>query len=463
VAGPSERLYAALPIALQNAACSWAGWRRSRLRFGPGFHATLAERERSVDGPREALVSLQRRRLDGLVERARTTTDHYRSLPPPSDHSDSERALEDTLARIPVLEKRAYRERPEAFLSRDVPPGERIRGKTSGTTGTALPLWFTRQSVAEEFAIIWRQRRHFGVGLDDPNLTFNGQIIVPFARRRPPFWRVNHFGAQTLFSLYHMSPANLESYVDAVHSRPATWVQGYPSSLFLVAEALLQAERPLPPGHLRAVFTSSESLLAFQRSTIERAFGAPVRDRYGVSELAVSMTECSEGLLHVDMEFGIVEVDVREETPDYERGDLIVTGFANDATPWIRYRVGDVGTRSKRPCSCGRPGDVFLEIDGRIEDYVVTPDGRRVGRLDHIFKEQLDVFEAQILQETRQAVEILVVPGRSYDAASERKLLREVRSRLGEEIDVKLRLVDAIPRESNGKFRAVKSSVGART
>jgi phenylacetate-CoA ligase len=256
-----------------------------------------------------------------------------------------------------------------------------------------------------------------------------------------------------------MSPENLPSYVEAVHARPATWVQGYPSSIFLVAKAMLEDERPLPPGRLRAVFTSSESLLAFQRDTIERAFGAPVRDRYGVSELAVSMTECEEERLHVDMGFGIVEVDVAEETGDTERGELIVTGLANDAAPFLRYRVGDVGTRAKHPCPCCRPGDSFLDLDGRIEDYVATPDGRLVGRLDHIFKEQLDVAEAQILQEAPDAIEIRYVPRPTWDAASETKLLREVRSRLGSDIVVMLQRVESIPREPNGKFRAVKSNV----
>ena len=208
------------------------------------------------------------------------------------------------------------------------------------------------------------------------------------------------------------------------------------------------------------MFTSSESLLAFQRETIEQAFGAPVRDRYGVSEFCVSMTECRERRLHVDMEFGIVEVEVEEESEDWERGPLLVTGLANDATPLLRYRVGDVGTRAKTPCPCGRPGDVFLDVDGRIEDYVMTPDGRLVGRLDHIFKEQLDVAEAQIVQETRDAVEVRVVRRPSWSAASERSLMKEIRSRLGDAIRVELAYLDAIPRESNGKFRAVKSAVG---
>ena len=215
-----------------------------------------------------------------------------------------------------------------------------------------------------------------------------------------------------------------------------------------------------PAGRIKAVLPSSESLLAFHREVIEEAFAAPILDRYGTSEFAVSMTGCTRGRLHVDMEFGIVEVEVQEETAEYVRGPLLVTGLGNDATPFIRYRVGDVGTRLKRPCDCGRPGEVFLDVDGRVEDYVVTPDGRWVGRLDHIFKDQLDVAEAQILQHTRESIDVLVVPKASFDERAEAGLIKEIRLRLGDEIRVELKRVDEIPRESNGKFRAVKSAVG---
>jgi phenylacetate-CoA ligase len=285
-------------------------------------------------------------------------------------------------------------------------------------------------------------------------------LIVPFVQTRSPFWRSNYLGGQTLFSLYHMTPDNLGAYVHAIHQAPARYVQGYPSALHLVARAMLESGRPLKPGRLAAIFTSSESLLAFQREAIEQAFGAPVRDRYGTSEFAVSMTACPLQRLHVDMEFCIVEVEAQEETDEYVRGPLLVTGLGNDATPFLRYRIGDAGTKSKRACDCGRPGDVFVDVDGRIEDYVMTPDGRLIGRLDHIFKAQLDVAEAQILQESQAAIRVLVVPHATWNPASERALVKEIRARLGEEIGVEIRIVDTIPRERNGKFRAVKSSVG---
>jgi phenylacetate-CoA ligase len=453
-------IYPALPVFAQNAACTIGGFWRAQTRFNPHFHATLARLERSAAASTEELVAIQRDRLDRLVRRAREHVPYYRDLPPPAEHRDPAEAIRRTLAAIPPLEKRTYRDQPRAFLARDVPRHRLRRGRTSGTTGTALPLWYTPETLGEEYATVWRLRRRCGIDVDAPHLSFTGQTIVPVGQFAPPFWRQNAWSGQTLFSIYHMTPDNLRTYVDAVHRARARYVQGYPSSIHLVARALLEAGRPVPPGHLAGVFTSSESLLAFQRETIEKAFGAPVRDRYGVSEFDVSMTECDAGRLHVDMEFCIVEVEVEEETAEYARGPLLITGLAGEATPRFRYRIGDVGTRARHPCPCGHPGDVFFEVDGRVEDYVLTPDGRLVGRMDHVFKEQFDVAEAQILQSDARSIDVMIVPRASWTDASERSVMKEIRSRLGDEIDVRIELVGQIAREPNGKFRAVKSAVG---
>ena len=128
--------------------------------------------------------------------------------------------------------------------------------------------------------------------------------------------------------------------------------------------------------------------------------------------------------------------------------------------PLLRYRIGDVGTKAKQPCPCGRAGETFLSVDGRLEDYVATPDGRLVGRMDHVFKEQLAVAEAQILQTDASSIEVLIVPRAGWSEAGKRSITKELRSRLGEEIDVRIELVNAIAREPNGKVRAVKSAVG---
>ena len=454
-----NRIYDGLPVFGQNAACTVAGMYREYIRYRPNFHRRLAELQASMDLSLEEMHSLQWRRLERLVTRARKHVPHYKDLPPSSTNSDGEAAIRETLESIPVLGKDTYRENSQNFVASDIPKRQILRGKTSGTTGTALPLYSTKSTLAAEYATVWRLRSSHGVSIRDPHMTFNGQLIVPVRQVDPPYWRSNWFQHQVLFSIYHMTIRNREQYVDAIHSTKSAYVDGYPSALYQAAQMMLELGRPLAKGQLKAIFTSSESLLAYQREVIEEAFSAPVWDRYGTAEFAVSMTACEEKNLHVDMEYCIVEVDVVEETDDYVRGPLLVTGLANDVTPFLRYRIGDSGTKLKKPCPCGRIGDVFLDVDGRNDDFVVTPEGSRVGRLDHIFKDQRGLIEAQIRQEVPNAIDVLYVPGARFDSSSETSLRREIHSRLGESIEIRLLPVDAIPREANGKFRAVKSSV----
>jgi phenylacetate-CoA ligase len=369
-------------------------------------------------------------------------------------------AIRETLNAIPPLEKSEYAKDPFNFLGTDRSRARLVKNNTSGTTGTALEFWHTREALAEEYATVWRMYRRHGIGLHDPRLSFGGNVVVPFSAKSPPFWRTNHYGVQTLFSIFHMKPENLGTYVSAIHRTRGRWVQGYPSSLYLMARALLDSGRPLPRGRLAGVFSSSERLLAFHREAIEAAFNAPLINRYGTSEFAVSMTSCEENRLHVDMEFGIVEIEPIEIEEGNVRGSLLVTGLAPDATPFFRYRIGDIGTRCIHPCPCGRPGETFLDVEGREDDFVMTPDGRLVGRLDHIFKDQSHIAEAQILQDQKEAIKVLVVPRIRYNKAAERRLMRSIRDRLGEDIEIEIATVNEITREPNGKFRAVKSSVG---
>ena len=457
-----QSLYARLPIFAQNLACSWAGWRRSRARFSRHFAETLKKWEQTVVGPHELLTGIQLDRLSRTVERARSFSPAYRGIGSVrGPGNDPEARIREILGALPILEKKTYAENPHSFVASDVPRKRILHGKTSGTTGTALRLFYTPEALAEEYATVWRMRRASGAKLGDPFLSFGGQTIVPVNQSGPPFWRTNWWNRQTLFSLYHMTNENLPAYVEAMHRAPARYVQGYPSSLHLVAKMMLELDKTFPRGRLVAVFTSSESLLAFQREEIEEAFAAPVLDRYGTSELAVSMSQCSAGRMHIDMEFGLVEVEVVEESEDWVRGPLLVTGFANDACPMLRYRIGDVGTRMKSACPCGRPGDSFHDIDGRIEDYVITPSGAQIGRLDHVFKDRHEVFEAQILQESLNELSVLIVPRSQWTQAAEQKLLREFRTRLGSEMQIVVRVVSEIPRESNGKFRAVVSTLSS--
>jgi phenylacetate-CoA ligase len=141
-------------------------------------------------------------------------------------------------------------------------------------------------------------------------------------------------------------------------------------------------------------------------------------------------------------------------------GEIVCTGLNNLAMPFIRYRTGDTAVPKVGHCTCGRGGALVDKITGRLEDVIVTPDGRFLSRLDFVFKELPQILEAQIIQETRSSLRIRVVPREGgLSDADKIRISSNLRERVGDEVRIQFDLVDSIPRLANGKFRYVISKV----
>jgi len=225
----------------------------------------------------------------------------------------------------------------------------------------------------------------------------------------------------------------------------------------LLADALRLQGTRLPS--LRAVYASSETLFPHQRRVIEDAFQVKVYAWYGNSEMVANAMECEQGELHLRQEHSWVEIVKDDNTPAApgDVGRILCTGYGNRAFPLIRYDIGDEVRISKNQHSkCGRSGVLLDEVTGRIEDYVVTPDGRFVGRLDHIFKDSAHVEMAQIVQEGIEEITMRIVKTPAFSPSDELDILREARRRLGESIRINVEYVQEIPRDGR-KYRFIVS------
>jgi phenylacetate-CoA ligase len=238
-------------------------------------------------------------------------------------------------------------------------------------------------------------------------------------------------------------------------------IDAYPSSIEPLARFVL--ERGIRSIRPRAIITSSETLSPEVRAIVSEAFEAPVFDHYGAAEMAAFITQCQHGSYHPNPEFGIVEIlqDDRPVLPG-ETGEIVATGFINPVMPLIRYRTGDLAVVSDRACACGRAFGVIDRIVGRLDDVVVTPEGRRIGRLDPIFKCVSSLREARVLQDGEDHVTIEVVVAHGLPDAERRELVHQASLRLGPSMRVDVAIVDAIPRTRAGKLRMVENRVSPR-
>jgi phenylacetate-CoA ligase len=288
-----------------------------------------------------------------------------------------------------------------------------------------------------------------------------GRVVVPPDRTRPPFWRANYVQRQLWFSSFHLSEDNLEHYVREIERRRLRFLEGYPSTLFILAQHLLRRGRRLP---MRAVISSSETLHSVQRQAIESAFECKLFDFYALAERVIYAGECGHHAgKHLAESYSYTEVvdDDGIPVPDGTPGYLVGTSLHNVAMPMIRYRTSDISAIVPEPCACGRTLRRIRSVATKAEDIVVTPDGRQISPsvLTHPFKPLEQIIASQITQEDVAHVIVKIVPSAEFSSEQERMLVSSLRQRLGPEVHIEIRQVSEIPREPSGKFRWVISRV----
>ena len=125
----------------------------------------------------------------------------------------------------------------------------------------------------------------------------------------------------------------------------------------------------------------------------------------------------------------------------------------------FRSATGDLAVQGDGDCPCGRAFPSVQRIIGRRDDVIITPDGRRIGRLDPVFKVTSGLHETQIIQDRRDHVRVEVVTTSNFVAADAEMLKREIERRLGPTMTVDIVRVAQIKRAASGKLRTVVNLV----
>lgn len=433
---------------------------RGRRKFGPKFDEYLADLQRTQWYPNDLLRSLQEEKLRRVVWQAERFVPYYRSSFAARGLRPEEITDRESLGQLPIIDKSELKAHLLEFRSAVYPDGANVECiHSSGTTGKAIDVYVSSDYLKLEKAFLWLQRSWCDVKPGDRTAYFTGHPIVPTRQSRPPFWVFDAAENRTLFSLQHMSKENLPAYAAQLAKFNPQLIVGYPTAIYLMACHLIEAgiTSVRPDG----IFTASETLFPHQRTALEEAFGCKVMDLYGHAEYSGMIMQCERGNYHVQEEYGLIEILTQQGRPAQpgEIGEIICTGLNNLAMPLIRYRTGDAAVPKAGSCPCRRGGALVERITGRMEDIIVTPDGRFLSRLDFVFKEMPYVHEAQMIQETPQLIRIRIVPRPGFSKRDEERVASNLRERVGGEMKFQFETVDHIPRLPNGKFRYVISKV----
>ena len=456
-----EAFYEKMPILAQNVLLSMYGYLIQRERYGIDFKKNSDFLNKSQFYSIQEFREYQREHLLSLIKHAYENVPYYNEKFKaikllPIDIKDI-----CDLHKIPILTRSDIHNNFEKLIAKNIKRKKLKMGHTSGTTGSPLEFLWDHNLIVMTNGVHWRQRNWASLNFGDKFAVLLGRVTVPIKQKSPPFWRYNFTHKQLWMSSFHLTKDNLKYYVDKLDTFKPVVLEGYPSTMYILAKYLDSQNIIFP---VKAVLTSSETLYPQQREIIEKIFSCKIFDYYGMAERVVFATECEkhEGQ-HLNMEYGITELISKdgESVEDGTIGRIVATGLHNYGMPLIRYKTGDVSAIKNIKCSCGREMPLLENVTTKAEDIVTTKDGRYISSsaLTHPFKPLQNIAESQIIQEKIDNLTIKIVKRAEYCDNDTKYLLNEFKKRLGDEIQIQIQFVDEIPKTKTGKFRWVISKV----
>tara|TARA_B100000767_G_scaffold60273_1_gene56027 strand:- start:1532 stop:2950 length:1419 start_codon:yes stop_codon:yes gene_type:complete len=301
----------------------------------------------------------------------------------------AEKGLSDgaILEKITPLTKEVVKHNAEALHARALPQGHRFGGESSssGTTGEPTVIKHTVASLTLGVWLKQRELRWYRWNPEEKMLSIRPLTELP---RRPDgsYMKdgqcIKYRGLPYFNGIFKTGDFFAFNNTNSVALQRELLAKVQPSLLLMQASCLeylsmgdVDAE---VTDRLHSVQAIAQTLTPNMRKVVEASLKTPIHQNYGLNEIGLVASRCSEGgRYHVHSENCIVEI-VRpngEACAPGERGKILVTSLLNFAMPLIRYDTDDIGEAVDGPCVCGRTLPSFSAVHGRYRRIAYMPEG----------------------------------------------------------------------------------------
>jgi len=286
------------------------------------------------------------------------------------------------LARLPVLTKTELREAGDDVLT--VPRSQVDQGDTSGSNGERpFSFYLDRDRSAREMAFVYAGWSRIGFAEKDAKIVLRGFGLDPrgqYIHEWEPALK------ELRLSVFPMTGADVEIYLDLIDARGIRYLYGYPSAIEILCRHMCRLGR-VPKLPLKGIMPISEPLYLHQRRAIAAALGnVPIANFYGLSEKALFAVENDDLTYSFDPLYGAAELVDDEGRPITEigrEGRIVGTGFLSTGMPFIRYDTEDRASLLE-PASAanGQRLRVGQITPRRKPDFLISATGGRVVTID---------------------------------------------------------------------------------
>jgi phenylacetate-CoA ligase len=410
----------------------------------------------------EQIKEMQMQKLHALLEHSYNNVPCYRKRFDELGMTPDDIETLDDFRQFPMLSKMDIKRDGSSLLAKNYKTTDVVMDSTGGSTGVLVEFMYPRESYEQRVAAAARGDSWAGWDFAKKETVIWGRHIggEPYRLRLKKSLHHLIIRRQYICS-YSFSIGSFPMYIKRINRFKPDVIVSYVTPLYNLAKYIKQKNvKCYSP---KGIITSAEKLFEHQRQLIESVFQTQVFNRYGCTETGLIAAECSEhNGLHINADNLIVEF-IRDGKPVQpgEVGEIVVTSLHNYLMPFIRYRLGDTGRPSADKCRCGRGLPLMQDIEGRVVDTIVTPDGRYVP--GQFFQYILDIAKGidqfQVIQKTLDQLTVYLVTNSDFEMSCLDRFQRETRRVMGEEIYIRFEFVDNIPLPRSGKYRYTISEV----
>jgi len=331
--------------------------------------------------------------------------------------------------KLPIVTREMIQGREEELLTKS--PFFLFKGSTSGTTGSALDIYYDYKSVIKENAYIWRYRNLCGLKIGEPIISLRGDLS------KDEISKYDRYTNTLYLSSFNINNKTIHQYYSLIKKFNPKAILAYPSSLFSLITLLKENNLKL---NIDLSFTSSETLLKEQKESIEELLKTKIFDWYGNAERTSALQKMSNGYYQEPLLYSHC---------NYIKESIISTNLNNLSYPLIRYIVKD---------SVEIKNNKIISILGRSDDSIVLKDNSKiVGTIGGIiFKGVKDIKIGQIIQDRKNKISVNLVTS-NFTPQNRTLLINNIHKILGEGIEFTINSInkDEIIYTPAGKFKVV--------
>lgn len=244
------------------------------------------------------------------------------------------------------------------------------RAATYFTGGsTSVPMQYFHplfESRAKEKAYLNYCFSACGYRYRDPTLLLKGRDIASGKADR--YWDYEPVDNYLCLSSQHLNTSCINLMIEEATRFSPRFVFGYPSAVMDFIKACKGVGIHNLAG-VKATFLASEKVYSEQLEFIEDFFNCTTLVHYGHSERCSFATKLSGQPFHFFGSYGL-NLNIG--------GEIVTTSFDNHVMPFINYRTNDFFAGEVEYYSNSEVVKSCNDIEGRIQEYLVTKDGRLI-------------------------------------------------------------------------------------